>query len=140
MHRMVTTIPGEGDGRPYYRGKLCAGGCLVWTPRGDQLGSFTCLRNHSPSGFGWGYAGSGPAQLALALLADALLSADAPDALDEARRFYQRFKFEVIATIPGRLRSWSIHRNLILEWVAEQVGLDLGALAEESIDSAEQKE
>jgi hypothetical protein len=29
------------------------------------------LVNHSPDGFAWGYAGSGPAQLALALLADA---------------------------------------------------------------------
>jgi hypothetical protein len=26
--------------------------------------------NHSPTGFSWGYAGSGPAQLALAILAD----------------------------------------------------------------------
>src|SRR5205823_6333568 len=26
------------------------------------------LRNHSPTGFEWGYAGSGPAQLSLALL------------------------------------------------------------------------
>jgi hypothetical protein len=29
------------------------------------------LRNHSPTGFAWGYGGSGPAQLALALLVDA---------------------------------------------------------------------
>jgi len=28
------------------------------------------LWNHSPTGFEWGYGGSGPAQLALALLAD----------------------------------------------------------------------
>ncbi len=26
------------------------------------------VRNHSPSGFEWGYGGSGPAQLALAIL------------------------------------------------------------------------
>lgn len=30
------------------------------------------LRRHSPDGFNWGYSGSGPAQLALAILADAL--------------------------------------------------------------------
>ena len=30
------------------------------------------LRNHSPTGLNWAYGGSGPAQLALALLADAL--------------------------------------------------------------------
>ncbi len=28
------------------------------------------VMNHSPSGFSWGYAGSGPAQLVLALLLD----------------------------------------------------------------------
>jgi hypothetical protein len=28
------------------------------------------LFNHSPTGFNWGYSGSGPAQLALAILAD----------------------------------------------------------------------
>ena len=28
------------------------------------------LQNHSPTGFAWGYAGSGPSQLALAILAD----------------------------------------------------------------------
>lgn len=31
----------------------------------------TDLYNHSPTGFSWGYAGSGPHQLALALIADA---------------------------------------------------------------------
>lgn len=53
------------------------------------------LRNHSPSGFEMGYSGSGPAQLALALLADAL----ADDEL--ALAHYQRFKARVIAPIEG---------------------------------------
>ena len=30
------------------------------------------IRNHSPTGFEWGFGGSGPAQLALAILADHL--------------------------------------------------------------------
>ena len=45
------------------------------------------LDNHSPDGFAWGYGGSGPAQLALALLADAL----GDDA--EALRLHMRFKW-----------------------------------------------
>lgn len=53
------------------------------------------LRNHSPDGFNWGYGGSGPAQLALALLADALCDDE------KARRFYQDFKFKVIARLDG---------------------------------------
>lgn len=38
------------------------------------------IRNHSPSGFNWGYHGSGPAQLALAILAD-YLSTNIPEYL-----------------------------------------------------------
>lgn len=49
------------------------------------------LMNHSPTGLSWGYNGSGPAQLALALIADAT----GDDAL--ALRTYQRFKAEIIA-------------------------------------------
>jgi hypothetical protein len=48
------------------------------------------LRNHSQT-FAWGYGGSGPAQLALAILADFLEN-------DEmALKLYQKFKFHVIA-------------------------------------------
>jgi len=49
--------------------------------------------NHSPDGFSWGYGGSGPAQLALALLLRAGLSHDL------AIRLHQPFKWEVIAKL-----------------------------------------
>ena len=55
---------------------------------------------HSPTGFEWGYCGSGPAQLALALLANHLGNDQ------EAPEFYQRFKFAVIARLPGR--QWTL--------------------------------
>ena len=58
------------------------------------------LFNHSPTGFSWGYGGSGPAQLALALLADAL----ADD--DRAVRLHQEFKFKVVACWPEGERWW----------------------------------
>jgi hypothetical protein len=51
--------------------------------------------NHSPTGFCWGYAGSGPAQLALALLLD-YFNGDRERALS----LYQDFKFKVIARLP----------------------------------------
>lgn len=51
--------------------------------------------NHSPTGFEWGYLGSGPAQLAFAILLDHF-GDPAP-----ARVFYQSFKFEVIAGLQG---------------------------------------
>ena len=49
------------------------------------------LRNHSPNGFAWGYGGSGPAQLALALLLH--VTGDEGAALNH----YQAFKWEVLA-------------------------------------------
>jgi hypothetical protein len=52
------------------------------------------LINHSPDGFAWGYGGSGPAQLALAVL----LAAGVPDR--RALQLYQRFKADEIATLP----------------------------------------
>ena len=48
--------------------------------------------NHSPDGFNWGYGGSGPAQLALAILLEFVPA-------DVARRSYQDFKREVIAAL-----------------------------------------
>ena len=49
--------------------------------------------NHSPDGFCWGYTGSGPSQLALAIM---LLYVDKITAL----RTYQEFKRDVIAGLP----------------------------------------
>lgn len=50
--------------------------------------------NHSPDGFAWGYGGSGPSQLALALLLHA--------GVDEqvAVRMHQDFKWATVATWP----------------------------------------
>ena len=70
------------------------------TVNGNLLNPRLDLRNHSPSGFDWGYCGSGPAQLALAILADHL--ADDEQALDS----YQCFKWSVIAELPKR--GWTL--------------------------------
>ncbi len=75
------------------------GGHIVEVMEGDArirpLAPRLDLWNHSPSGFSWGYAGSGPAQLALALAADVLG--------DDARavRIHQRLKFALLVRLPG---------------------------------------
>jgi hypothetical protein len=51
------------------------------------------LYNHSPDGFMWGYGGSGPSQLALALL----LTITDPDT---AMRHYQNLKWEFVSKLP----------------------------------------
>jgi hypothetical protein len=65
------------------------------------------LRCHSPTGFEWGYGGSGPAQLALAILADALGN----DA--RALRLYQNFKTAAIQSI-DRDTSWTMSRAVVI--------------------------
>src|SRR5438105_4082022 len=67
------------------------------------------LWNHSPSGFEWGYGGSGPAQVALALLADHLGNDE------QAVLFHQDFKRAVVADLPRggwTLTSQQIQQSL----------------------------
>jgi len=71
------------------------------------------LRNHSPDGFSWGYSGSGPAQLALALL---LHFTDETFAL----RWYQDFKFEVIAGYPME-KPFRFPVSELEDWVARKL-------------------
>jgi len=52
------------------------------------------IRNHSPDGFNWGYGGSGPAQLALAICM--VLYGET----GKVPARYQEFKFKYIATLP----------------------------------------
>ncbi len=66
------------------------------------------LRNHSPDGFQWGYLGSGPAQLALALLLDCTRDEQL------SLRHYQDFKFIVIAVFND---DWAITQDEILNWL-----------------------
>jgi hypothetical protein len=53
------------------------------------------VKNHSPDGFAWGYGGSGPSQLALAVMLELY-----PQRIALAK--YQQFKFNTIAILPVR--------------------------------------
>lgn len=72
------------------------------------------LRNHSPDGASWGYSGSGPAQLALALLAHAT----GDDEL--AQKLYQRFKVDVVSRWDMG-KDWEMDQVAVLEWLGLQV-------------------
>jgi hypothetical protein len=113
------TITGQHHPRPAPEGELC--GCLGVEPfceecdgvgrvypevdydddstitvGGERVRLVDSLRvrPHSPTGFSWGYMGSGPAQTALAIL---LKVTGDPD---EALRFYQAFKEDVVRRLP----------------------------------------
>lgn len=66
------------------------------------------LFNHSPNGFQWGYGGSGPAQLALAILLD--LTEDSEYSVG----VHQEFKHDLIATAGNKL---VITEPEIIEWM-----------------------
>jgi hypothetical protein len=73
------------------------------------------IANRSPAGFEWGYLGSGPTQLAIALLADATGSDEV------ALQLHQRFKFHVIVKLP-RNRPWHLtDREIVDTAVALQI-------------------
>jgi hypothetical protein len=63
------------------------------------------LCDHSPDGFEWGYTGSGPAQLALALAADATG--------DDFRavHVHQQLKFRLVAGLPA---TWTLTQDQVL--------------------------
>jgi len=67
------------------------------TVNGAPLDPRFDLANHSPSGFAWGYGGSGPAQLAIAILADCIGPIN-------AIWFYQDFKWQVVC-------HWEVHKS-----------------------------
>jgi len=72
---------------------------------GEELPLRLDLHNHSPTGFEWGYNGSGPAQLALAVCAQVLG--------DDARALavYQQVKEQVFAGI--KAEEWSVTSEFI---------------------------
>ena len=55
--------------------------------------------NHSPDGFAWGYGGSGPAQLALALCLVIFNHKRKRDPLHALPFDYQRFKWHIISRL-----------------------------------------
>ena len=84
---------------------------VVVTVDGRPLNPRQDLWNHSPTGFEWGYAGSGPAQLAIALLADCL--GDDQAAVEQ----HHDFKDAVVAGLPHA--GWTLTEDEIRDTLME---------------------
>jgi hypothetical protein len=93
-----------------YEGTRTPDGCAVTVREGSgqprPLAKRLDLRCHSATGFEWGYPGSGPAQLALALAAD-VLGDD-----DRAQDCYQELKRKVVTPLPRE--HWSLTGDQLL--------------------------
>jgi len=85
--------------------------CAV-TVDGEPLNCRYDLLSASPAGFEWNYRGSGPAQLAIALLAHAFSD-------EFACEHYQQFKREVVAKLPED--RWTLRTPDLVAWRREVV-------------------
>lgn len=86
-----------------YVGLRSGGRCTV-AVNFEQLSPRWDLRNHSPDGFEWGYNGSGPSQLALAILANEYGD-------DIALEYYRDFREEFVARIVTD--KWTINSETL---------------------------
>lgn len=79
-------------------------------PRNDLL-------NHSPDGFNWGYMGSGPSQLAFAILLEysQYLFETEIEAFNHAIKYHTAFRNEFIAAI--RDDKFEITFDQITQWL-----------------------
>lgn len=77
-------------------------------PHEQPLNPRTDLFNHSPTGLEWGYNGSGPAQLALAILAH-----HAGDTI--ALRHHQQFKQNIVTRLPAE--GWTLTKTEVERWL-----------------------
>ena len=104
-----------------YQAKRDEAGCTV-TVNGAPLDPRLDLRRYSENGFEWGYEGSGPRQLALAILAD--FHGSDQTALDR----HQSFMEAVIAVLKGD--EWSLTDDQIDNTVSQivDVPMDLKTL------------
>lgn len=103
----------EGSGNALYHGYRDSSAPLSDACRvvvnGEPLDPKLNLLSASPDGFEWGYGGSGPAQLALAILADAYGDEVALD-------LYHEFKSEVVTKLPEE--EWTLTQRDLDQWMA----------------------
>lgn len=98
-----------------YIGFRSSSRCVLYADKREvPPGRSQAVRNHSPDGFAWGYGGSGPAQLALALLLDAGL----PEFV--AVRLYQIFKWAFVARWPQEA-NWYLTGADLRRWLADRL-------------------
>jgi len=96
MKKLYKGICGNGDRKVYVT--LASGAKR-------ELKHHVC---HSPTGFSWGYHGSGPAELARCILWDHL-------GFEPHRDLYQKFKVDYIATWPTD-QDWILSSDAIESW------------------------
>lgn len=99
-----------------YRGYYREGEAII-TVNGKPLKHIV---RHSPTGFNWGYGGSGPADTALSIMTDVF-----EGNLELADIFYFDFKWDFVASWGG---EWQITEAEIENWLMNRNGKGIKTL------------
>lgn len=135
----MQTKPGESK---KFVGVRSRGDARVWVQTRSAmfpLPPHNDIRNHSPDGFEWGYGGSGPAQLALAICLEVLDGQE--DAEEKALLFYQDVKWRFVGRLEGDV--WELDgadvRAYLLELEQRAIARAVAATleAERALDAAQ---
>ena len=109
----------EDRGMAIIRGEWATG--RVWIDDRELLPERSLqVRNHSPTGFSWGYGGSGPAQMALALLLELTRGKQ-----DLSLVWYQEVKWQIIAKLPQT--DFTLDSQEIIDFIVSEVSKRLEA-------------
>jgi len=107
----------------YFGRRSFGGDVRVAVREGDQtVRELRHVEAHSPDGFEWGYGGSGPADLALSILADYFEERVAAEELGQGN-------FEKIV----KIRSWAYHQAFKWDFIAD-AKRDGWEISEEAVD------
>ncbi len=115
----------QGRGRVYIgeRTSELPGETAVSVEEGGCRWPLPHVAYHSPAGLSWGYHGSGPADCALSILADALGERPTPAQLRRGEprcwRWHQAFKRDVIARCPQGA-GFRLALVTVEAWIARQ--------------------
>jgi len=88
---------------------------------GGNLPLYLDEENHSPTGFEWGYLGSGPSQLAYAILRSYFVLVEKESisrAISRAKGHHARFKQDFVAKWRGD--EWEINSEQVSFWLDTQ--------------------
>src|SRR3954469_14004176 len=94
---------------------------------------------HSPTGFGWGYAGSGPADLSRSILLDAFGTESCPAYPGECEcsvqwvePAYQGFNEVILASLASD-EDWKLQQGMILDWTFDYLKMRGDLVPEEPV-------
>jgi hypothetical protein len=104
----------------YFEGQRKKDGCVIYYNFKDPSDNmdtqvvplYTNIINHSPTGYEFGYSGSGPAQAAFAILFHFTKNKELSLSL------YQKFKFWFIANI--KEDTWILDCNILKMWIMQE--------------------